>query len=133
MRLKKIRESRGFTQDHIARKLCVTRQAISRWKNEKTQPDIQSLAKLSEIYNCSIDELVKDDTENFIERISGTTDVFNKFITWVPIIGIIYLIYFLIDVEIQVSDKIKKIIIIRISISVIIVMLLLIIYIMFFK
>lgn len=76
---------------------------------------------------------MKDDTENFIERISGTTDVFNKFITWVPIIGIIYLIYFLIDVEIQVSDKIKKIIIIRISISVIIVMLLLIIYIMFFK
>ncbi|RNM31957.1 XRE family transcriptional regulator [Erysipelothrix rhusiopathiae] len=35
MRLKKIRESRGFTQDHIARKLCVTRQAISRWENEK--------------------------------------------------------------------------------------------------
>lgn len=118
MRLKEIRESRGLTQDQIAKELCVTRQAISRWENGKTQPDIQSLTKLSEIYNCSIDELVKDSEAYFLDEKFETTDDFNKFLIWIPIIGILYLVYYVIRYKNTIRGNIKKIVVARISITV---------------
>lgn len=56
--IKQLRTERGMTQDDLAEKLHVTRQAISSWENDRTQPDVQMLGKLREIFDVSIEELL---------------------------------------------------------------------------
>ena len=52
------REAKGFTQEELARRLNVTRQAVSNWENEKTQPDIDTLQKLAQHLDVSAEELI---------------------------------------------------------------------------
>lgn len=57
-RLKDIRIQKGYSQNDIAQKLNISRQAVSRWENGRAYPDIDNLALLSEIYGISVDELL---------------------------------------------------------------------------
>lgn len=41
--LKQLREKNGLTQEQMAARLMVTRQAVSRWENGETQPNIETL------------------------------------------------------------------------------------------
>lgn len=59
--LKAKREERGFSQDEISKAIFVSRQTISNWENDKTYPDVQSLLLLSQLFEVSIDELVRGD------------------------------------------------------------------------
>ncbi len=43
--IKRLRERNHMTQEELAEKLFVTRQAISKWENGKTEPDIETLQK----------------------------------------------------------------------------------------
>ncbi len=56
--LKNIRKKNNLTQDELAEKLSVTRQAVSNWENCKTEPDIETLTNIAQIFDISIDELV---------------------------------------------------------------------------
>ena len=56
--LKKIREARGMSQEEVAKTLNVSRQAISKWANNRTYPDVENLKLLSQLYEISIDELL---------------------------------------------------------------------------
>ena len=56
--IKKLREERGMTQDELAEKLNVTRQAVSNWETGKTQPDIETLTRLAEIYDVSVERII---------------------------------------------------------------------------
>ncbi len=56
--LKKIRTEKKLTQDALAEKIHVTRQAISNWENDKTKPDIESLEQLAEVLEVDIEELI---------------------------------------------------------------------------
>ena len=56
--LKSIRIKKNLTQDEMAEKLLVTRQAISRWENGETEPNIESLKLLSTIFNISINTIL---------------------------------------------------------------------------
>ena len=47
----KLREKSGMSQDGLAEKLFVTRQAVSRWETGKTTPDIDTLKKLSKLFD----------------------------------------------------------------------------------
>ncbi len=62
--IKKLRTSKGFTQDDLAKKINVTRQAISSWENGRTQPDAQMLEKLSEVFEISLEELIYGEKRN---------------------------------------------------------------------
>ena len=68
-RLKEYRNRFGMTQDDLAEKLYVTRQTISSWENDKSYPDIHSLLMLGEVFNVSLDALVKGDIEIMKEKI----------------------------------------------------------------
>lgn len=57
--LKKFRESKSFSQEDVARKVGVTRQAVYKWESNKSYPDIDNLILLSELYEVTIDELIK--------------------------------------------------------------------------
>lgn len=56
--IKSFRENKNITQSELADKLCVTRQAVSNWENEKTEPDIETLHKIADILDISIEELI---------------------------------------------------------------------------
>ena len=68
-KLKKVREERGLTQQTLAEKLYVTRQAVSRWECGARYPDLLTAKKIATILDVSLDELVSGEklTEN-IER-----------------------------------------------------------------
>lgn len=55
------REERGLSQDEVSKAIFVSRQTISNWENDKTYPDVQSLLLLSQLFEASIDELVRGD------------------------------------------------------------------------
>ena len=59
--LKAKREERGLSQDEVSKAIFVSRQTISNWENDKTYPDVQSLLLLSQLFDVSIDELVRGD------------------------------------------------------------------------
>ncbi|MBQ3237157.1 MAG: helix-turn-helix transcriptional regulator [Oscillospiraceae bacterium] len=56
--IKSNRTKLGITQEELAEKINVTRQAVSNWENGKTEPDIETLTKIAQIFDISIDELV---------------------------------------------------------------------------
>ncbi len=53
----KYRKRCGFTQDELAEKLGVTFQAVSKWENGKSAPDISLLPIMADLFACSIDSL----------------------------------------------------------------------------
>ena len=64
--LKKIRTEKKLTQDALAEKLHITRQAISNWENDKTKPDIESLEMLAEVLEVDIEELIYGEKKEVI-------------------------------------------------------------------
>ena len=68
-RLKEYRNNAGMTQDDLAERLYVTRQTISSWENDKSYPDIHSLLMMSDLFNVSLDTLVRGDIEVMKEKI----------------------------------------------------------------
>ena len=62
-KLKEARTNAGLTQEQVAEKIMVSRQTISNWENGKSLPDIVSILNLSDLYQISLDELLKGDTK----------------------------------------------------------------------
>jgi len=62
-KLIQLRKQKGYSQESLAEKLDVSRQAISRWENGETTPDMSVLIKLCEVYSISADYLIRDDYE----------------------------------------------------------------------
>ena len=56
--LKSLREKKGLTQDQLAERVMVTRQAVSRWENGETQPGTDTLKLLSGEFDVSINTLL---------------------------------------------------------------------------
>ena len=53
----------GLSQEELAEKIFVSRQTISNWETDRTYPDVQSLLLLSNLFDVSIDSLIKGDVE----------------------------------------------------------------------
>ncbi len=56
--LKRLRAEKGITQEQLAEMLFISRQSVSSWENDRTQPDLEMLGRLSEIFGVSVEELV---------------------------------------------------------------------------
>lgn len=54
----KLRTEKGFSQDELAEKVFVTRQAVSRWENGDTIPNTETLKLLSQLFDVSINTLL---------------------------------------------------------------------------
>lgn len=76
-RLYEYRKSNGYSQEELANKLNVSRQAISKWERAESSPDTDNLVALSKLYHITIDELIngKNDDNN---RNNTTSDPTNK-------------------------------------------------------
>jgi transcriptional regulator with XRE-family HTH domain len=69
--IKKIRNEMSLSQDALAEKIYVSRQTISNWENDKSYPDVNSLILLSEVFETSIDILIKGDVEIMKEQVKN--------------------------------------------------------------
>lgn len=61
--IKHYRTENALSQDNLAERVFVSRQTISNWENDKSYPDINSIVLLSEVFDVSIDNLIKGDVE----------------------------------------------------------------------
>lgn len=68
--LKANRDRLGMSQEDVAHAIFVSRQTMSSWERGKTYPDVQSLMLLSQLFDVSIDELVKGDVVSMKETVS---------------------------------------------------------------
>lgn len=57
--IKERRQELDLTQAEVAEKLFVTRQAVSNWEHDKTYPDLNMLVKISNVYQISLDSLLR--------------------------------------------------------------------------
>lgn len=58
-----LRKENNYTQEQLAGILGVSRQAISKWESNITYPETDKLIRMSELFNCSLDYLLKDTVE----------------------------------------------------------------------
>ena len=73
-KLKEARLKKNMTQEEVAEKIFVSRQSISNWENNKTYPDIGNVIALSDLYEISLDELLKG-SDNFMKHLEESTDL----------------------------------------------------------
>ncbi|MBO7254595.1 MAG: helix-turn-helix domain-containing protein [Clostridia bacterium] len=74
-KIKKARIENGLTQEQLACKMMVSRQAITKWESEKGIPDISNLKLLAQLLNVSVDYLLDDGKEIDINVIRETIDM----------------------------------------------------------
>lgn len=74
IKLKKARLEGNLTQEAVAEKVGVTRQTISNWENGKSYPDIVSIIILSDVYEMTLDSLLKGD-DDMIKHLKESTNV----------------------------------------------------------
>ncbi len=61
--LKTSRQKAQLSQEELADRIYVSRQTISNWENNKTYPDVNNLVLLSEVFQVSLDQLIKGDID----------------------------------------------------------------------
>ncbi|MGX7238793.1 hypothetical protein RV11_GL002683 [Enterococcus phoeniculicola] len=74
MKLKHARLASNLTQEELSEKIGVSRQTISSWENEKSYPDIINIILLSDIYEVTVDSLLKGD-EGLLKNLKEHSDV----------------------------------------------------------
>ncbi len=67
-KLVKLRKQMGLSQEELAEKIGVSRQAVSKWERSESSPDTDNLIALSKIYGISIDEMLDYDVDSSLEK-----------------------------------------------------------------
>lgn len=68
-KISELRKSKGLTQEQLAIQLNVSSQAVSKWENDLSIPDLPILIELSNIFNVTLDELIKQQERQEIVKV----------------------------------------------------------------
>ena len=66
------RKKNGWSQEELAEKLSVSRQAVSKWESAQSTPDLQKIIRMAELFQVSTDYLLRDEIE--AESNQGSTE-----------------------------------------------------------
>lgn len=58
-RIQYLRKSKGISQEELADKVGVSRQAVSKWESEQSTPDVEKIILLSDLFDVTTDYLLK--------------------------------------------------------------------------
>ncbi len=87
--LQKIRKAKGLSQEELAERMEVSRQAISKWESGAARPELEKVNELSEILYCSTDELLKGGFQEKKAVLSNDKAsherLMNKFARWISL------------------------------------------------
>jgi transcriptional regulator with XRE-family HTH domain len=73
--IKEIRENAGLSQEQFAEKLAISRQTVSKWERGAALPDIENIMYISDLFNVSLDTIVKGDEKLSKKIISDSKNV----------------------------------------------------------
>lgn len=62
-RLAELRRAKGYSQEALANRLGLSRQAVSKWERAESSPDTENLIALARLYGVSLDELLSVDKD----------------------------------------------------------------------
>ena len=62
-RLAEMRRAKGYSQEELAEKLGLSRQAVSKWERAESSPDTGNIIALAKLYGVTIDELLRVDED----------------------------------------------------------------------
>ena len=65
------RKKAGLSQEALGEKLNVTRQTVSKWELGQTTPGMDDLSRMSEIFNVSVDELIKEEENQVMDNMDN--------------------------------------------------------------
>ena len=68
--IRKLRKQRGVSQEALAGKLSVTRQAVSQWERGNTQPDIDMLTRIAQVFGVDIHEVIYGEKQKATPRLT---------------------------------------------------------------
>jgi len=102
--LKKYRVLNKFTQEDLAQQIHITRQAISRWENDLSEPDLTTLKKMADLYNIQLEELVNGNIYDYETKHNQL-----KFYYFLSILSFIIPLGFIISLYIIISIRKKQI------------------------
>ena len=71
----KHRKKAGLTQEELAEKCNVTAQAVSKWENDLSYPDLESTARLADILGCTVDALIHGEEEVPLVQLKPTENI----------------------------------------------------------
>ncbi len=115
-----LRKSKGWSQDYVASYLNISRQSVSKWELDDNIPEYDNLAKLSELFEVSIDYLLKDKEEtaeekNSTEPTANTNKRFSEkffgvlsLLSGVIIIGVLFSLCTVIPARIEYTSIVYK-------------------------
>ena len=81
----KLRKKSGLSQEQLAEKLTVSRQAISKWESGTAVPESEKLITISDYFGVSVDYLLKDDDDNKTNTTADTKEENSKMIAGIII------------------------------------------------
>lgn len=67
-KLKQYRLKEGLSQEQLAEKIGVSRQAITKWETKRGLPDVENMIILAELFNLTLDELVLEEVKKQEEK-----------------------------------------------------------------
>ncbi len=102
--LKKYRLLNKLTQEDLAQQIHITRQAISRWENDLSEPDLTTLKKMADLYNIQLEELVNGNIYDYEAKHNQL-----KFYYFLSILSYIIPLGFIISLYIIISIRKKQI------------------------
>ena len=65
-KLKQYRLKEGLSQEQLAEKIGVSRQAITKWETKRGLPDVENMIILAELFNLTLDELVLEEVNKLL-------------------------------------------------------------------
>ena len=105
-KLLELRKKQGMSQEELAEKLEVSRQAVSRWEQGSAMPDVINLARISKLFGVTADYLINDEitsdrevpivkkTESDMNNLAGKFFIFAGLQFLSPVFYLIWLLFF---------------------------------------
>ena len=77
------RKLKGLSQEELAERLGVSRQAVSKWETGEALPEITKLKGLADVFGVTTDFLLNDNEDVFMRQEVKASDPFDKFTNWI--------------------------------------------------
>ena len=77
-RLARLRKEKGLTQEEVASRIVISPQAVSKWENGNSEPDLNTLNQLADIFGVSVDELLGRDKNKEVKEEQAHEEVVHE-------------------------------------------------------
>lgn len=72
-RLQQLRKANGYSQDVLAEKLGISRQAVSKWERAESSPSVDNLIDLARLYGITVDEMLNTEGDKVVIKTQNNT------------------------------------------------------------